>query len=67
MPRSRIVKNERTHYVLINSEHYLRTLVLDSKSYISLNSTSLAVRVRPSDEKMAKIFYSTDLEEEKGF
>jgi hypothetical protein len=61
------VQNERTHYVLVNSEHYLRTLVLDEKQTVSLNSTSLALKVRPSDEKMASIFYTVKGEKEEGF
>ena len=53
--------------MLVNSEHYLRTLVLNDKHYASLNSTSLALKVRPSDEKMASVFYSAKGQPGEGF
>lgn len=61
------MQNERTHYVLINSKHFVRTLVMDEKSFVSLNSTSLALKVRPSDERMASVFYTTKDDSDLGF
>lgn len=53
--------------MLVSSEHYVRTLVLDDQQFVSLNSTSLAVKVRPSDEKLAKVFYAVKGEKEEGY
>ena len=55
LPRSRIVHNERTHFVLVNSRHSIRYLVLDDLNQVSFNSSSLLTSVTASDDSMATI------------
>jgi hypothetical protein len=53
--------------VLVNSEHFLHMLVFDREKHVSLNSTSLAVKIRSSDEKLASVFYVVKGEKDEGF
>lgn len=55
LPRSRIVHNERTHFVLVNSRHTVRYLVLDDEHQVSFNSSSVLTSVTASDDAMATI------------
>ena len=50
-----MIQNERTHFVLVNSEHYLRYLMLDQDHMVSFNSSSVLTNVDVSDAKMATI------------
>ena len=55
LPRSRVVYGERTHYVLVNSQHHVRYLVLDGEGRASLNHSSVATQVRSTDTSMAEV------------
>jgi hypothetical protein len=54
LPRSRVIFSQRTHYVLVNSEHHVRYLMLDAEERVSLNHSSVATQVQSSDESMAE-------------
>ena len=50
-----MVQNERTHFVMVDSEHYLRYLMLDQDQMVSFNSSSVLTNVDVSDSSMATI------------
>jgi hypothetical protein len=50
-----MVQNERTHFVLIDSQHYLRYLILDQENMVSFNSSSVLTNVDVSNATMAQI------------
>ena len=62
LPRSRIVKNERTHFVLVNSRHSVRYLMLDHEGQVSFNSSSVLTNVEASDPAMAEIMLPSSRE-----
>lgn len=51
LARSRFVENTRTHYVLTNTKHFVRYLMLDSQGFAFINHTSIetVVSAQPSD------------------
>ena len=55
LPRSKIIHNRRTHYVLVNSRHSIRYLLLDSQNHTFLNSSSALAEVKSSNISMAAI------------
>ena len=56
LPRSRIEgKNERTHFVLTNSEHTLRLIMLDKNNYASLNHEAVMTEYSSSDKMLANV------------
>ena len=55
LPRSRIVHNERTHWVLTNSEHHLRYLMLDNELKTFANYSSIIPTITASDASLAKV------------
>ena len=48
-----MVQNERTHFVLVDSQHYLRYLILDQENMVSFNSSSVLTNVDVSNSTMA--------------
>ena len=55
-----MVHNERTHFVLVNSRHTVRYLVLDSDYQVSFNSSSVLTQVDISDQSMATVQIATE-------
>ena len=55
-----MVHNERTHFVLVNSRHTVRYLVLDSDHQVSFNSSSVLTQVDISDQSMATVQIATE-------
>lgn len=55
LPLNRVINQEKNHFVLGNSEHYLRYLLFDAQSQVFFNHSSLATEVSTSDPKMARI------------
>ena len=55
-----MVHNERTHFVLVNSRHTVRYLVLDSDYQVSFNSSSVLTQVDISDQSMANVQIATE-------
>lgn len=55
-----MVHNERTHFVLVNSKHTVRYLVLDSDYQVSFNSSSVLTQVDISDQSMATVQIATE-------
>jgi len=55
LPLSRVVNQERIHYVLANSQHYIRYLMLDENTHAFYNHSSIATEVKSLDEKMVKV------------
>jgi hypothetical protein len=53
LPNSRIHQSQRIHYALVNSQHQVRSLLLnvDNKAY--LNTSSIIANVHSSDPKIA--------------
>ena len=55
LPLHRVINQEKHHFVLANSEHYLRYLLFDAQSQVFFNYSSVATEVSTSDPKMARI------------
>ena len=53
LPRSRMAQNERIHFVLVDSRHSVRYLMLDVENKASFNSSSVLTNVDVSDANMA--------------
>jgi hypothetical protein len=53
LPNSKLVQDERTHYVLMGSRHYIETLLLDDQQTSYLNSSSVVTTVIASDTNLA--------------
>jgi len=64
LPLSRVVNQERIHYVLANSQHYIRYLMLDENNHAFFNHSSIATEVRSFDEKMVKVALTNTTMEE---
>lgn len=41
LPRSRYIENTRTHYVLVDTNHFVRSLMLDKSGHALINHTSV--------------------------
>lgn len=41
LPRYKIINEERTHYVLVNSRHFIRYLFFDNSEFVFFNSSSI--------------------------
>ncbi len=55
LPRSRIVQNIRTHYVLANSKHFIKQVMLEDQAHAFLNYSSAVVSFSASEASMASI------------
>ena len=55
LPKSRLVNKERTHFVLVDSQHYLRYVMLDQDNQVSFNSSSVLTNVELSHQNMAQL------------
>jgi|TARA_B110000285_G_C15137239_1_gene627909 hypothetical protein len=55
LPRSRLNENVRTFSALVNSENYLRLLVLDKRGYASMNHSSIVTTFSTSDSSLASL------------
>ena len=55
LPRSRLNANIRTYSALVNSENYLRLLVLDKKGHASMNHSSIITTFSSSDSALATL------------
>lgn len=55
LPRSKIINNDRTHFVLVNSQNTVRELALDKNSQVSFNISSLVSEVTSSEPNMARL------------
>jgi hypothetical protein len=55
LPRSRVENNSRTHYVLANSKHFLKTMIFGDNQQLSLNHSSIATEVFSSDPAVAQV------------
>ena len=53
LPNSRLVQDERTHFVLMGSKHSIETLFLDDLQISYLNSSSVVTSVIASDSRLA--------------
>ena len=55
LPRSKLVDSYRIHYVLVNTNHNIRLLILDPKGRASLSHRSIVSSVKSSNEEMAQV------------
>ena len=55
LPRSRLNANIRTFSALVNSENYLRLLVLDKRGHASMNHSSIITTFSSSDSSLATV------------
>ena len=55
LPRSRIMDNARTHYALINTEHYVRLIMLDKRGFAFLNHSSILSEISTTDTHLATV------------
>lgn len=55
LPKSRIISNQRTHFVLVDSQHYVRHVTLDAEHQVSFNHSSVIANVVSSDPTMASV------------
>jgi hypothetical protein len=60
LPRSRFVNNMRTHFVLVNTAHFVRLNMLDRHGYASLNHSSIHHVISSSDNSLAAIESADD-------
>ena len=56
LPRSRFAMTERVHFVLVNSRHSVRYLMLDYENQVSFNSSSVLTNVDVSRADMAEVY-----------
>lgn len=54
LPRFKVINKEKLNYVLVNSEHHLRYLLLSKDQLAFYNHSSIQTEVTSSNEKMAK-------------
>ena len=50
-----MITGERTHYVLVNSNHFIRYLFFDNSNYVFFNSSSIQNDLTSSNEQMLKL------------
>ena len=53
LPRSRLHKDLRNHFVLVNSEHYVRTIMTDSDNFSIIDHESIVKEFNLSDNSLA--------------
>jgi len=53
LPQSRIEHEKRRHFVLVNSQHYVRYLIMNEANMMSMNHTSAAGSMSVSNTTMA--------------
>lgn len=52
LPKHRVSNGEKLYFVLVNSQHYLRTLMIDRDTQVFFNHSSIATEVRSSNETL---------------
>lgn len=55
LPRSKLLDNSRAHYVLVNTKHNIRLLIIDKQSRASLSHESIVSTIKSSNDDLASL------------
>jgi len=55
LPRSRILSDVRTHFVLVGTDHQVRLVLLDKNGYAILNHESVASEIFSTNQTLASV------------
>lgn len=59
LPNSRSLNSTRARYVLVNTSHYVRLLMLDQRQHASIDHSSLRTEIFSSNSSLAKVTTTT--------
>lgn len=55
IPRYKVISGEKTHYVLINSHHFVRTLMFEVQNNVLFNYSSIATPIKSTNQQMLTV------------
>jgi hypothetical protein len=65
LPRHKLITSEKNHYVLVNSRHFIRSLMFDQTTQVFLNHSSILTRYQSTNETLLKLYPLRDSYDEQ--
>lgn len=56
LPRHKIISAEKNHFVLVNSRHFIRSLMFEMNTQVFYNHSSILVDYKSTDNKLLEVY-----------